>query len=71
MAGHVASPMRSALLAAALVGAAGAVPPERRGVEVEIDPDTLVPDFVLRRLQTKTATDLFEAVRRRVAARRE
>ena len=34
--------------------------------QLDMDPDTLVPDFLLRRAQSATAPDVFEAIRRRV-----
>ena len=34
--------------------------------EIDIDPDTSVPDFIIRKAQTSTLPDLFEAIRRRV-----
>jgi len=35
--------------------------------DVDIDPDSLIPDFILRRIQSSTAPDVFAAVRDRVA----
>jgi ribosome-associated toxin RatA of RatAB toxin-antitoxin module len=34
--------------------------------QLDMDPDTLVPDFLLRRAQSATAPDVFAAIRRRV-----
>ena len=33
---------------------------------IDLDPDTSVPDFIIRKAQTSTLPDLFEAIRRRV-----
>ena len=38
--------------------------------EVDLDPDTMVPDFLLRRTQKSTVPEVFEAVRERVRAER-
>lgn len=34
--------------------------------QLDMDPETVVPDFLLRRAQSATAPDLFEAIRKRV-----
>lgn len=34
--------------------------------QIDLDPDTNVPDFIIRKAQTSTLPDLFEAIRRRV-----
>ena len=34
--------------------------------QLDMDPDTVVPDFLLRRAQSAAAPKVFEAIRRRV-----